>query len=96
MVVATNTEINLLILKWLHDPPLGVIQGGALLLPRLGPYFSRNVYSKIFHYVRVCDVSLDLLQPLPISDRVWTGISMDFIEGLPPSVGKPIIFVVVD
>lgn len=37
-----------------------------------------------------------LLHPIPIPDRVWTDISMDFIVGLPLSHGKTAIFVVVD
>ena len=37
-----------------------------------------------------------LLQPLPILDKVWTHISMDFIESLSKSGGKDYIMVVVD
>lgn len=37
-----------------------------------------------------------LLQPLPIPTAIWKDVSMDFIDGLPSSHGKTIIFVVVD
>lgn len=60
----------------------------------------------IQQYVRNCDVcqkckpnlaaSPGLLQPLPIPNRVWVDISMDFIEGLPHSHGKQVILVIVD
>ncbi|GJW26149.1 reverse transcriptase [Tanacetum coccineum] len=36
------------------------------------------------------------LQPLPIPDKTWSSVSMDFIEGLPSSQGKIVIMVVVD
>jgi hypothetical protein len=36
------------------------------------------------------------LQPLPIPPSIWWHISMDFIIGLPKSVNKSVIMVVVD
>lgn len=37
-----------------------------------------------------------LLQPLPLPDKVWSDISMDFIEGFPLSSRYSVIMVVVD
>ncbi|KAG6495596.1 hypothetical protein ZIOFF_043422 [Zingiber officinale] len=37
-----------------------------------------------------------LLQPLPVPHQVWSDISMDFIDGLPLSQDKTVLFVVVD
>jgi hypothetical protein len=57
-------------------------------------------------YVRECDICqrvraenvspAGLLQPLPVPERPWFSISMDFIEGLPISKGHSVIWVIVD
>ena len=60
----------------------------------------------IQQYVAECDnfqrnksenvLTPGLLQPLHIPNQKWEEISMDFIDGLPPSEGKDKILVVVD
>ncbi|GKA55806.1 ty3-gypsy retrotransposon protein [Tanacetum coccineum] len=37
-----------------------------------------------------------LIQPLPMPTTIWSEISMDFVEGVPKSQGRSVIFVVVD
>lgn len=58
------------------------------------------------NYIKDCEVCqrnksllkapVGLLQPLPILEAIWRDISIDFIEGLPVSQGKSVIFVAVD
>ena len=62
--------------------------------------------SQVKEFIRHCDVYQGhksenltlkgLLQPLPVSERIWKDISMDFVEGLPSSQGKTTIFLIVD
>ena len=37
-----------------------------------------------------------LLQPLPVPDKPWSVIYLDFVEGLPLSNRKDVIMVVID
>lgn len=64
------------------------------------------MYRMVTEYVSSCDVCqrakastlspIGILFPLPAPSQVWDDITMDLIEGLPPSQGKNTIFVVVD
>jgi hypothetical protein len=86
-------------------------QGGHSGFYRTYRRFAANVYwvgmkRTVQEYVKACDVCQrqkylasspgGLLQPLPIPDRIWEDLSMDFITGLPKSKGYEAILVVVD
>lgn len=107
LVIGQSDDLKLLILKWLHDSPIGGHSGRDSTLHRVKSLFYWPGLAKTVHqYIRNCSIcqqfkfdnsaSPGLLQPLPIPNSVWESISMDFIEGLPPSHGKHTILVVID
>lgn len=107
MVIGDDQPIKKTILHWLHDSPFGGHSGRDVTATRIKSlFFWKGMTKDIINYVRNCDVcqrckpdleaSPGLLQPLPIPNRIWEDISMDIIEGLPPSNGKQVLLVVVD
>ncbi|GJU14800.1 retrotransposon-related protein [Tanacetum coccineum] len=80
-----------------------VLEGG--MLKRKGKIM-KGLKRMVRQFVKECDTCqrqkpdlsayLGFLQPLPIPERIWTEVSMDFIEKLPNSQGKTVIMVVVD
>jgi len=69
-------------------------------------FYWPNLRRDVKNFVLVCDISNrcklenvsypGILQPLPIPDRAWTSVAMDFVEGMPKSEGKDSVMVVVD
>jgi hypothetical protein len=65
-------------------------------------FYWQGACSQIKEYLRECDICQrnkadltlpsGLLQPLPIPTIIWSDISMDFVEGLPNSQGKSVIY----
>ncbi|CAL9248404.1 unnamed protein product, partial [Arabidopsis halleri] len=107
LVVGNDKEVKLHILKWLHDSAIGGHSGRDKTLHRVKSLFYWPKMSlEVQNYVRNCSVCQKnkndlaakpgLLQPLAIPAGIWQSISLDFIEGLPPSTGKHCILVVVD
>lgn len=95
------------LIREVHDQPAvghpGVTRTYALIKRE---YYWRGMRSTIATYVDNCytcqrakaprDREHGLLQPLPIPQKRWQDISLDFITGLPDSEGKNAICVVID
>lgn len=90
-----------------HDTLMGGHSGILRTFKRLSPLFYwPGMHKTIRDYVAACDVcqrakyeSLSpagLLQPLPVPERIWEDVSMDFVDGLPTSNHHTTIMVVVD
>lgn len=105
--VPGNGKLRRKLLRETHDPQWAGhpgVERMRALLPRR--YFWPKVFNDIEAYVKSCLVCLQdkverkkeagLLQPLPIPDRPWQSVSMDFIGGFPKVDGLASILVVVD
>ena len=95
------------ILQSCHDTPLVGHQGYFKTYRQIRERFSwKGLKDDVLKHVKECVTCQQnksehthpagLLQPLPIPERKWESISMDFITGLPKVQGRDSIFVVVD
>ncbi|GKC03690.1 retrotransposon-related protein, partial [Tanacetum coccineum] len=107
LVVGSDVALRTQLMSVFHNEPVGGHSGVHATIKKLGSLFYWKKLSKdVKTFVRKYDVcqrnkpNLEAypgaLQPLPIPDKVWQDVSMDFIDGLPSSHGKSVILVVVD
>ncbi|CAL9217877.1 unnamed protein product [Arabidopsis halleri] len=107
VVVPPSSQLVPQLLKEHHDTPIGGHSGVLRTYKRLArQFFWPSMHRIVKEYVASCDVCqrakssslapAGLLQPLPIPDRLWEDVSMDFVDGLPRSDGNTTIMVVVD
>jgi hypothetical protein len=105
--IGSSTSLRDKVFHTFHSSIFGGHSGVKVTLHKLQQAF---YWPKLPHYTAeqvvacpVCQISKKekvpypgLLNPLPIPQQKWTDISMDFVEGLPKSMGKDVILVVVD
>jgi hypothetical protein len=105
--VPDSNDLRLRVLQSKHDHVTAGHPGRAKTISLvMRDFYWPKLRSFVVQYVRSC-VSCSrnkakrhkpygLLKPLPVPERPWHSISMDFIEQLPPSEGFTSILVVVD
>lgn len=105
--IGKSGNLRTKLLQELHNSALGGHLGQHATYMRIKSLFYwPGMKKQVKEYIEDCEVcqrcksenvvSHGLLQPLSIPEQAWSSISMDFIEGLPKSNGKEVIFVVVD
>ena len=107
IVVGNTGDVRVRILHTIHATAIGGHSGIHTSYQRLKSIFYWKGQKKdVEEYISGCDICKQckgetvaypgLLQPLPIPTTPWSQISMDFIEGLPNSEGRQVIWVIVD
>ncbi|GKE39948.1 retrotransposable element Tf2 [Tanacetum coccineum] len=102
LVVGDDLQLKQELFKSFYECSQGGHSGVQATLKRIDAQnYWKKMKKEVKEWVRTCVVcqrfkpelvqSLGLLQPLPIRERVWTHISMDFIDGLPMSKGKSVL-----
>ncbi|GKC88258.1 putative mitochondrial protein [Tanacetum coccineum] len=96
-VVGKDLELRKKLLNHFHNSVVGGHSGVQATTKSLTTYFYwKGLRKMVKEWVRTCDVCQrntsdlsaypGLLQPLPIPDKIWQDLSMDFIESLLISV----------
>jgi hypothetical protein len=107
VVVGQAPNLQNQLIRLYHDFAVGGHSGATVTSKKLGQVFYwKKLQRLVRQYVRECPICQQnkvenvkppgLLQPLPVPYAPFIDISMDFIDGLPKSEGKEVIFVVVD
>ncbi|GJU75008.1 retrotransposable element Tf2 [Tanacetum coccineum] len=105
LVVGNDEQLRLKLISHFQSSPTGGHSGVHATMKRLAAYFYwRGLKKMVKKEINLCDVCQrnksglstypGLLQPLQIP--LWQDISMDFIEALPMSQNKSVIFVMMD
>ncbi|GKE40572.1 putative mitochondrial protein, partial [Tanacetum coccineum] len=104
MVVGNDPELRKELVQNFYDEAIGGHSGAHVTMKKLGSLFYwKGLKKMVKQMIRDCDVCQrqkpdlnaypGLIQPLPILERIWKEISMDFIEKLPTSHGQSVILV---
>ena len=108
LCVPNDLDLKVEILKEAHNTSYTIHPGGTKMYRDLKETFWwNNMKREIAQYVAQCLVCQQVkiehqrpagfLQPLPILERKWEDITMDFVTGLPRTpTGKDAIWVIVD
>lgn len=107
VIPADAKDIQKQVLLEFHSSPIGGHAGNIRTLSRItAQFFWPSLKEDVKTFVQACSVCQQaktsqlhpagLLQPLPIPQKIWEDVSMDFITGLPSSRGYQVILVVVD
>ncbi|XP_019253895.1 PREDICTED: uncharacterized protein LOC109232588 [Nicotiana attenuata] len=107
LVVGPDDQLRKDIIQLWHNSIHGGHSGIDHTYRRLAALFYwKAMREDVMTHVKQCDTCQrskyettsypGLLQPLKLPSLAWSSINMDFIEGLPKSQGKSVIWVVVD
>ncbi|XP_074283614.1 uncharacterized protein LOC141608153 [Silene latifolia] len=107
LVVGNHDQLPTLIISLMHDNLQAGHSGIEATCQRIRQrFYWKGMKKDVQGYIHNCHTCQqckydaaaypDKLQPLPIPNALWTEVSMDFIDGLPKSMGNDSILVVVD
>ena len=107
LYIPDNDSLRAKLLQYTHDKPTAGHPGRSKTYEILArEYYWPGMYKYVEQWIANCHVCRRItpshearqgaLRPLPVPERAWQDISMDFITHLPKSMGFDSILVIVD